>query len=251
MNDNFKVVIPARYASSRFPGKPLADILGKTMIQRVYERALASGAEKVIIATDDVRIEDVAHGFGAEVCMTRAGHVSGSDRLAEVACFYNWDDDQIIVNVQGDEPLMPPGLIAQVAGNLAMQVECSIATLCTPMDNDRDIRNPHIVKVVFDKNRLALYFSRSVIPYKTKDEEEVFVHFYRHIGIYAYRAAYLKRYTQLGLSPLEQAEKLEQLRALWNGEKIHVDIATKLPGISVDTPNDLRKVQQLLQSGCY
>lgn len=219
------------------------------MIRRVYEKALSSGAEEVIVATDDARIEEVARDFGAKVCITSSKHASGSDRLAEVARFYDWDDHQIIVNVQGDEPLIPAELISQVAKNLALHPECSIATLCAPIDNERDIRSPHIVKVVFDKNRLALYFSRSVIPCKIRDEDQVFVHFYRHIGIYAYRAAYLKSYTQLGLSPLEQAEKLEQLRALWNGEKIHVDIAGKLPGISVDTPSDLRKVQQLLSSG--
>ena len=237
MSLKFKVVIPARYASTRFPAKALADINGKPMVQHVYERAVASGAQQTIIATDDQRIQKVAEGFGAEVCMTSVDHASGSDRLAEVVSIYSWPNDTIVVNVQGDEPFIPSENIAQVARNLAHQPEAALATLTTDFESEEELNSSDNVKVVCDSKGYALYFSRAVIPFD-RDAASDF-QYQRHVGIYAYRAAYLTEFSKLKPAPIELQEKLEQLRALWNGWKIHVDTAVEKPLPGVDTPQDL------------
>lgn len=237
---SFYVVIPARFASTRFPGKVLADIHGKPMIQHVYQRAAASGAKAVWIATDDARVEEAARACGAQVCMTSPEHQSGSDRLAETATKLGWADDEIIINVQGDEPLLPPANIAQVAENIARH-SVNMATLYTRIENGSDIANINIVKVVTDRNGFALYFSRSVIPYRRDHDADMPV-YYRHIGIYGYRVGYLKRFSASEQAPLERVEKLEQLRALWHGERVHVAQACQEPGPGVDTKADLEKL---------
>jgi len=252
---SFVVVIPARYQSSRLPGKVLADIDGKPMIQWVVEKALLSGAEKVIVATDNDQVAAAVEGFGGEVCKTRADHQSGTERLAEVMDLYQFDDDQIIVNVQGDEPFIPFENIAQVAKNLANQQRTSqqqarMATLAVHITEVEEALNPNAVKVLCDKNGYAMYFSRATIPYDRErflnnDNIEHIGDFYlRHIGIYAYRAGFIKDYVNWPASQLEQIESLEQLRVLWQGEKIHVDVAeTRLPVEGVDTPEDLEKAR--------
>ena len=243
----FKVVIPARYASTRLPGKPLLELAGRPMLQHVHERSLQSGASKVIIATDDQRIADAAHNFNATVCMTSPGHTSGTERIAEVVQVQGWDDDDIIVNVQGDEPLIPVALIKQVASGLASNAAAPMATLSYPIQTTDEVSDPNIVKVVLDKQGYALYFSRAAIPFH-RDMQAVGdgTEALRHIGLYAYRAGFLKRYTQMEASPLESIEKLEQLRVLWHGMKIHVGIATEMPGHGVDTRGDLARVDALL-----
>ncbi len=250
---SFAVVIPARYASSRLPGKPLLEIAGKPMVQRVWERAARAGASEVIIATDDERIEMVCEDFGAEVVMTSAEHPSGTDRLQEVAKRRSWDDSQIVVNVQGDEPLIPPALIRQVADNLAAQPAASIATLCEPVSTLEELTNPNAVKVVTDSTGLALYFSRATIPwprdaFASSAESMPAGAWFRHIGIYAYRAAFLHRYVTWPPAPLEQLEQLEQLRALYNGERIHVAAACEPVPAGVDTQADLDAVRQRLEA---
>lgn len=237
---SFNVVIPARFASSRLPGKVLANIHGKPMIQHVYERAVASGAKAVWIATDDERVAESARAFGAEVCMTSAEHQSGSDRLAETAAQLEWADDEIVINVQGDEPLLPPANIAQVAENM-VRYSVNMATLYTRIGNEADIANTNIVKVVTDKNGFALYFSRSVIPHRRDADADKPV-YYRHIGIYGFRVGYLKQFSIQAPAPLEHIEKLEQLRALWHGERVHVAQARQEPGPGVDTQADLEKL---------
>lgn len=252
---SFSVVIPARYASSRLPGKPLLDLAGKPMLQHVYERALASEAERVIIATDDARIERVARDFGAEVCLTDPGHPSGTDRLQEVVRQRGFYADDIVVNVQGDEPLIPPRLINQVAHNLAAEPLASIATLSEPIASLASLKNPNVVKVVADAQGRALYFSRAAIPWP----REAFAGgepaglpegfgYQRHIGIYAYRVKLLNDFVRWPPCPLELTECLEQLRALWNGALIHVDEADEAPPAGVDTPEDLERVRRLLAS---
>nr|WP_320134973.1 3-deoxy-manno-octulosonate cytidylyltransferase [uncultured Amphritea sp.] len=249
----FSVVIPARFGSSRFPGKPLADIAGKPMIQHVYERAIQSEAQRVIIATDDQRIADVAQGFGAEVCMTSAEHLSGTDRLQEVVHSLGFYADDIVVNVQGDEPLIPPRIINQVAHNLSAVSDASIATLCEPINDIDALLNPNVVKVVADQNGRALYFSRAPIPWPRDafNSESgrcvmpVGVDFQRHIGIYAYRVKLLNDFVLWPAAPLEETECLEQLRAMWNGAIIHVDVADELPPAGVDTPEDLERIRHL------
>ena len=247
---SFIVVVPARYQSSRLPGKVLAEIAGKPMIQWVVEKAKASGAKQVIVATDNEQVAKVVESFGAEVCRTREDHQSGTERLAEVVETYNFDDDQVIVNVQGDEPFIPIENIAQVASNLANQTQARMATLAMPIDAVDEAFNPNAVKVVTDKDGYALYFSRSTIPYDRnaflgKDTVDSIGDFYlRHIGIYAYRAGFIKDYVSWPASELEQVESLEQLRVLWQGEKIHVAPAKKrLPVEGVDTPEDLEKAR--------
>ena len=240
MVESFKVVIPARYASTRFPGKVLADIYGKPMVQHVYDRALASGAEEVWIATDDQRVFDVVKEFGANVCMTSDAHQSGSDRLSEVVSKFRWSDSDIVVNVQGDEPLLPSECIAQVAENI-VRFSVNMATLRVPIKKELDVVNRNVVKVVCDERGYALYFSRAGIPCLRDDNDMGSATIYhRHIGIYAFRVEYLKRYTSLPMAPLEKIEKLEQLRALWYGERIHVDAARGSFGPGVDTPDDLK-----------
>jgi 3-deoxy-manno-octulosonate cytidylyltransferase (CMP-KDO synthetase) len=255
MSLSFKVVIPARYASTRFPGKPLADICGKSMLQRVYECALSSGAEQVVIATDDERIQQAAEKFDANVCMTSTDHQSGTDRLAEVCLKYEWDIDDIVVNLQGDEPLTPQEIIKQVALNLADHPKAGIATLSTTIQSAEDVLDPNIVKVVADAEGYALYFSRAPIPWdretamkvSTGEFNDEHAHRYqRHLGIYAYRVSFLHSYTNMMSCELEQIEKLEQLRALHSGVSIHVDQAVKLPGPGIDTPEDLIAVSRLM-----
>jgi 3-deoxy-manno-octulosonate cytidylyltransferase (CMP-KDO synthetase) len=243
---DFRVIIPARYASTRLPGKPLLPIAGRPMLQHVYERALACGASTVVIATDDERIRDAAAGFDATVCMTAPEHASGTERLGEVVDRLGWDDDTLVVNVQGDEPLIAPALIRQVATGLAENADAAVATLAWPLDDMADMQDPNVVKVVLDRAGCALYFSRAPIPFTREENAAVAAGGLRHIGLYAYRAGFLARYAQLPVSPIEQAEKLEQLRVLWNGLKIHVSIAAEMPGPGVDTAADLERVEQLL-----
>jgi 3-deoxy-manno-octulosonate cytidylyltransferase (CMP-KDO synthetase) len=245
----FKVVIPARYASTRLPGKPLLQLAGRPMLQHVHERSLQSGASEVIIATDDQRIADAAHNFDATVCMTSTEHTSGTERLAEVVETQGWDDDDIIVNVQGDEPLLPEVLIKQVAEGLASNSAAPMATLAYPIQSSDEAADPNIVKVVLDRKGYALYFSRAAIPcHRDIPVGDIGIDLLRHIGLYAYRAGFLKRYLQMDVSPLESIEKLEQLRVLWYGMKIHVGIATQMPGHGVDTREDLARVNKLLTS---
>jgi 3-deoxy-manno-octulosonate cytidylyltransferase (CMP-KDO synthetase) len=251
---SFKVVIPARYASTRLPGKPLIDIAGKPMIAHVYERALESGANEVIIATDDERIKQAAESFGATVCMTSAEHQTGTDRIAEVAVKYSWDDDVCVVNLQGDEPLMKPELVKQVAEDLNAYEQAGIATLCTPIHTTADLFDPHIVKVVLDKDNFAMYFSRASIPWDrdafsvTTEELPANSMHYAQIGIYAYRVGFLQQYTKMEPCYPERTESLEQLRAMWHGIRIHVSITNNPPAHGVDTEKDLEKVRQHIQN---
>lgn len=256
---SFTAIIPARYASSRLPGKPLLMMGGKPMIQHVWERACASHASRVVIATDDERIRDAALAFGAEVCMTSAEHPSGTDRLQEVARLLQLPDEALVVNVQGDEPLIPPALINQVANNLAACSEASMATLSEAIHEVAAVFNPNIVKVVSDCRGLALYFSRSPQPWVRDhfinqgtghfqpDALPAGVNFQRHIGIYAYRVAFLNQYVTWPPAPLEQAEQLEQLRALWQGHRIHVAEACEHHPHGVDTPEDYLRLKTLLK----
>ena len=246
---SFVVVIPARFESSRLPGKVLADIAGKPMIQWVVEKALASGAEQVIVATDNDDVAKVVKGFGGEVCKTR-DHQSGTERLAEVMETYQFPDQQVIVNVQGDEPFIPIENITQVADNLSSQSQARMATLAMKIDDVAEALNPNAVKVLCDKNGYAMYFSRATIPYdrerflNNKHIDAIGDFYLRHIGIYAYRAGFIKDYVQWPTSQLEQVESLEQLRVLWQGEKIHVAVAkTALEVEGVDTPEDLEKAR--------
>lgn len=242
---NFSVIIPARYASSRFPGKPLVDINGKPMVQHVYERAIESGASRVIVATDDLRIAKVVSDFGGQYCMTAAHHESGTERLAEVIDMEGMLSHELVVNVQGDEPFIPPVNIQQVAENLHHHQQAEMATLAVKITDVEEAFNPNVVKVITDKQGYALYFSRATIPYDRSrflDEEvidEIGDYYLRHIGIYAYRAGFIKQYVTMSPSGLEQIESLEQLRVLWHGEKIHVDIARQTPPVGIDTPEDL------------
>ncbi|REL32250.1 3-deoxy-manno-octulosonate cytidylyltransferase [Thalassotalea euphylliae] len=260
---SFVVIIPARYESSRLPGKVLADIAGKPMIQWVAEKAQASGADKVIIATDNDEVAKVVEGFGGEVCRTRADHQSGTERLAEVVEQYQFPPEQVIVNVQGDEPFIPAENIAQVAENLASQpsgkqLAARMATLAVHIHDVEEAFNPNAVKVLTDKDGYALYFSRATIPYDRErflatsaDSEaanelpaEIGDFYLRHIGIYAYRAGFITDYVSWPASDLEKIESLEQLRVLWQGEKIHVAVAqSRTPVEGVDTSEDLAKAQ--------
>lgn len=245
---SFTVIIPARYASSRLPGKPLAMIGNKTMIQRVYERAAAAGAAEVIVATDDQRIIDAVEAFGGRAMMTSPHHNSGTERIAEVIDYLAIADDQVVVNVQGDEPFIPPEIIRQVADNLANQKLAQMATLAVPISSLEEVQSPHAVKVVTDVNGYALYFSRAPIPYErdglTQNRLGKLADYRRHIGIYAYRAGFVWRYIEWEPSPLEQIESLEQLRVLWYGERIHVAEAIALPPAGIDTPADLARANQ-------
>ncbi len=249
----FRVVIPARYASQRLPGKPLRDIAGKPMVQHVYERARESGAQEVVIATDDARIQAAVTGFGGQVCMTSAEHVSGTDRIAEVVHVLGWPDDTVVVNLQGDEPLMPPQLLAQVAQSLVSHEEADMATLAVPLSQIDQLFDHNVVKVVIDRNGYALYFSRATIPWKRDafgaggEPETMWLDgIHRHLGIYAYRAGFLGGYAALPVSPVERMESLEQLRVLWNGGRIAVDVSGLAPPAGVDTPEDLARVVSVL-----
>jgi len=247
---SYIVVIPARHGSTRLPGKPLLDIAGKPMVQRVWEQARLSAASEVVIATDDPRIFEAAEGFGASVCMTAADHPSGTDRLQEVATQLGWCDEQIVVNVQGDEPMIPPSVIDQVAANLAAQSGAGIATLCESITELPELVDSNAVKVVFDKKGMALYFSRATIPWpreQFKSAQQIMPVdglWYRHIGIYAYRTAFLHEYVTWPPASLEQIEQLEQLRALYNGVGIHVAPARERVPAGVDTQADLDAVRE-------
>ncbi|WP_461537133.1 3-deoxy-manno-octulosonate cytidylyltransferase [Spongorhabdus nitratireducens] len=251
---SYSVIIPARFGSSRLPGKPLMDIAGKPMVQHVWERACESAAERVVIATDDERIMRAAEGFGAEAVLTLASHPSGTDRLHEVVTKLGLADDEIVVNVQGDEPLIPAKIIDQVAGNLRQHEQASVATLCEPIHDARDVFDPHIVKVITDRDGHAMYFSRAAMPwardaFAVERENLPESHlFQRHIGLYAYRVGLLKEYVTWGTCPLEELESLEQLRVLWNGHRIHVDVALEAPAAGVDTQSDLESVRRLVEA---
>ena len=250
-NTIFYVVIPARYASTRLPGKPLLDIAGKPMVMHVADKAKLSGASKIVVATDDARIKAVVQEYGYSAMLTRRDHVSGTDRIAEVATREAWPDDAIVVNVQGDEPLIDPSLIVEVAETLANNKEAVMATACHAIHSKADFLNPNIVKVVLDKNGNALYFSRAPIPYprdafaiNADIPEDMPI--YRHIGLYAYRTKFLKQYAQIPTAAIEQSESLEQLRVLYQGFKIAVAISERAPITGVDTEADLAYVRSLL-----
>ncbi|MGY4662895.1 3-deoxy-manno-octulosonate cytidylyltransferase (CMP-KDO synthetase) [Pseudomonas chlororaphis] len=254
MTTAFTVVIPARFASTRLPGKPLHLIAGKPMIQHVWEQACKSAAQRVVVATDDARIVEACQGFGAEAVLTREDHNSGTDRLAEVASQLGLAADAIVVNVQGDEPLIPPAVIDQVAANLAAHTEASMATLAEPIEDVETLFNPNVVKVVSDINGLALTFSRATLPWardafaKNRDLLPEGVPYRRHIGIYAYRAGFLHDFVNWGPCWLENTESLEQLRALWHGARIHVADALEAPPGGIDTAEDLERVRRLLEA---
>jgi 3-deoxy-manno-octulosonate cytidylyltransferase (CMP-KDO synthetase) len=248
----FRVVIPARHASTRLPGKPLAPLRGKPMLQWVHEAATASGADQIIIATDDERIVEAARSFGAQARLTSLTHVSGTDRIAEVALQAGWDDRDVVVNLQGDEPLMPPELISQVAQLLLEHETAAIATLATRITNIGDFMNTNVVKVVTDAAGRALYFSRAPIPWgrdtaaSSLSSQRSFSGARRHIGLYAYRVAALRQLSMLKNGVMEQLERLEQLRALENGMEIRVADASAQPGPQVDTAEDLARVALLM-----
>ena len=255
MSVRFRVAIPARYGSSRLPGKPLRLIGGRAMIEHTYRRARESGADSVLIATDDERIRQAALEFGADVCMTSDAHQSGTDRLAEVARLRGWDDGDIVVNLQGDEPMMPPSLLSQVAEGLTGHPDAGIATLCTPIEEAQDLFDPNVVKAVLDARGYALYFSRAPVPFRREgfgDGEAGPPRlpggrpYWRHLGIYAYRVGVLRAYPALDPAPAEQAELLEQLRALWHGIRIHVQQARVTPPLGIDTEQDLARVSAAL-----
>jgi 3-deoxy-manno-octulosonate cytidylyltransferase (CMP-KDO synthetase) len=249
----FTVLIPARYASSRLPGKALADIVGKPMVVHVADRARSSGAGAVWIATDDARIVTAAREHGCDALLTRADHASGTDRLAEAVATLGLADDEIVVNVQGDEPLMPPELIGRLAHALTQRTAASMATACVPITDPEKLRNPNVVKVVCDHAGYALYFSRAPIPY-ARDAVAAGgpaavlpdgLPAFHHLGIYAYRAGFLRAYARLAAAPIERFEALEQLRALWYGHRIAVIVAEAELPPGVDTPEDLERTRRL------
>ncbi len=245
MSNAFRVVIPVRYASSRLPGKPLLTFQHKPIIEHVYKNACDSEAESVLIATDDERIADAASKFNAQVCMTSMDHMSGTDRITEAVEQQGWPDNDVIVNLQGDEPQMPAANIKQVAQLLLNNPNAAIGTLCHRIHTIQEYDDPNVVKVTKNSKCRALYFSRSSLPYirnvdvKVLKENNVF----RHVGIYSYRINYLKQFIKMPASPLEQIEKLEQLRALENGDEIVVDECTQYPGIGVDTMDDYHRLK--------
>jgi len=262
---SFVVVIPARYASTRLSGKLLRSIAGKPLLQHTYEQVKKSGAQRVFIATDNQRIVDAAKGFAAEVVLTSTHHPSGTDRIAELVEKQGLSEDVVVVNVQGDEPLIPPENIQSVVTKLAESSKADMATLCIPIKSNKELFNPNVVKVVLDNQGYALYFSRSTIPWSrdvfprhypgfTKKNinaiaiDELQCPYYRHIGLYAYRVDFLKRYVKLPPDPLEKVEALEQLRVLANGYKIQVEISSNDSSIGVDTEEDLRRVKAIIES---
>jgi 3-deoxy-manno-octulosonate cytidylyltransferase (CMP-KDO synthetase) len=247
---NFAVVIPARYASERLPGKPLRKIAGKDLLQHVFERATESDADEVVVATDDARIEQAARKFGADVCMTDPAHRSGTERLAEVARLRGWADDLVVVNLQGDEPMMPPALINQCA-SLLQSRDVVMATLASPVASAEDFDNPNVVKVVLDANQDAMYFSRAAIPHpRSSSMKDIAIKAaLHHHGIYAYRVATLQQIVAAAPSQLERVEQLEQLRALEMGIRIRVGRPASRPGPGVDTEADLLRVEQLILAG--
>ena len=251
----FTVLIQARYASTRLPGKPLADIAGKPMVVRVAERARESGAARVVVATDDERVLDAVRAHGFEAIVTRADHATGTDRLAEAASQLGLKPEAIVVNVQGDEPLLEPALIHRMAELLKTHGDASIATACHAIHDPAEAFNPNVVKVVRDARGYALYFSRATIPWA----RDAFARnlaalppglpIHRHYGLYAYRVAFLMRYPTLAPAPVERFEALEQLRALWHGHRIIVDVTDGTPAPGVDTPEDLERVRAIYASG--
>ena len=243
---DFLVIIPARLGSSRLPRKPLADIGGKPMVIRVAERAKESSAHSVVVATDSPEILAVCDEHRIECLLTSADHPTGTDRIAEVAQLLKLPPNALVVNVQGDEPLIPLALINQVAQTLADNAQCAISTVAVPITEKSEIDNPNVVKVVLNRAGEALYFSRAPIPYVRDTQLEKKIKHLRHLGIYAYRADFLQAYTRLDPAPPEQAEALEQLRALWNGYRIAVHIASEAPPAGIDTPEDLERVRQLI-----
>ncbi|HXQ31426.1 MAG TPA: 3-deoxy-manno-octulosonate cytidylyltransferase [Steroidobacteraceae bacterium] len=247
----FRIVIPARYASVRLPGKPLRLLAGRPMIEHVHARAMLAGATDVIVATDDERVAAACRGFGADVALTDPGHPSGTDRLAEVATTRGWPADAIVVNVQGDEPLLAPANVAQVAALLADEPAAALATLATPITALAELEDPNLVKLVMDRAGRALYFSRAPIPWQrdaaaAADPIARIAGAWRHIGLYAYRVSALRRLGSLAPTPLERAERLEQLRALEHGLPIAVAAALAIPGPGVDTEADLAAVERLI-----
>ena len=236
----FSVLIPARYASRRFPGKALADVAGRPMVLRVCDRARASGAAAVAVATDDERIRKVVELAGFRALMTRPDHASGTDRIAEAAAALGLADQEIVVNVQGDEPLIDPALIREVAAVLERSRDASMSTACHAIDDPAALANPNVVKVVLDAQGYALYFSRSQVPFPRESGGL----WYRHAGIYGYRAGFLRVFAGLAVCPMEKTEALEQLRALWHGYRIAVIIGQGRPEIGVDTPEDLALVKK-------
>ena len=242
----FLVVIPARLGSTRLPRKPLADIGGKPMVIRVAERAQQSNAQSVVVATDSPEIQAACDEHRIECLLTSPDHPTGTDRIAEVAQLLKLPADTLVVNVQGDEPLIPPELINQVAQTLADNAACAISTVAVPITDEAEITNPNVVKVVLNRSNEALYFSRATIPFVRDAETSVKVTHLRHLGIYAYRADFLQAYTRLEPAPPEQAEALEQLRALWNGYRIAVHTASEAPPAGVDTAEDLERVRRIL-----
>ena len=248
---DFHVVIPARYDSTRLPGKVLRELAGATLLEHVYRRAGESGAADVVIATDSEAVQSAAEAFGARVCMTASTHESGTDRIHEVVAQLGWDQHDIVVNLQGDEPGMPPALIQQVAGNLAANSQADIATLCYAIESWQDWQDPGLVKVVKDEQGMALYFSRAPIPCDRQatlagEKRLPAAGAWGHIGLYAYRVHALQRFSELPMADLESCEALEQLRAMAHGLRIHVDLATQRPGVGVDTEADLQRAAQEL-----
>ena len=242
---DFHIVIPARFNSSRLPGKPLLRFQGASMIEHVYQRALAAQPQSILIATDDTRIATVAEAFGATVCMTSTEHHSGTDRIAEAAAMQGWDDDTIIVNLQGDEPKMPSANIQQVAQLLQDMPNAQISTLCEPISELRDYEDPNVVKVTKTDQGLALYFSRSGLPHIASDQLTNLADLpvYRHVGLYAYRAGYLQSFVTKPASSLETSERLEQLRALQAGDAIAIAVAQEDSGHGIDTAEDLQRLK--------
>jgi len=249
----FTVVIPARYGSTRLPGKPLADLAGKPMVVRVAERARASGASEVVVATDDERVRTAVAEHGIRACLTRADHKTGTDRLAEAVHILGLRDSDIVVNVQGDEPMLDPALMLRVAVLLAERPDVAMTTACHPIAVAEDAFNPNVVKVALDRRGDALYFSRATIPWARDffatdlGSLPAGLPLYRHYGLYAYRVAFLRDFPNLEPAPIEQFEALEQLRALWHGYRIAVEIAQGAPALGIDTPNDLARARALYE----
>jgi len=251
---SFHVVVPARFASSRFPGKVLADLAGRSVLEHVWRQARRSGAREVLVATDDERIASAASGFGAEVVRTLPSHRSGTERAAEVAASRGWPDDAVLVNCQGDVPLIPPACIDQVASLLVAWPDAAMATLCTPIDSMEDYRNPNVVKVVCAADGRALYFSRAPIPSvghgaAGSGGAVTIPESFRHVGLYAYRVGALRRLAAAPPCALEVTESLEQLRALWLGLEIRVALARETLGPDIDTPDDLQRAARFLHNG--
>lgn len=249
---SFRIVIPARYASTRLPGKPLRDICGKPMIAHVIERAQQSNAVEVIVATDSTKIADAVKNLDVRICMTNENHQSGTERLSEVIEQLGFADEQILINLQGDEPMMPPSCLNQVADALQEDTSVKMATLCTPLTDINELFDPHTVKVVRDINDFALYFTRAAVPWSRECFNDTPLklpqqqQYQRHIGLYGYRAGFIKQYLNWQSSDIEKTESLEQLRVLYYGEKIKVIMAKTPPSLGVDTIDDLNRVSELM-----